>query len=143
MCFVLYMASDKPRREIPFDEKDPAFNVTADDPGARRALPHLSKPHVYCLGSSSYCGCDFKRDPDWVHEQRDEAERQNVEQNQAALHAYLQECLADEDIVELFSCWDGREDGPVTSRRSIRLDELLSKEFFFDENKVELILVAR
>jgi hypothetical protein len=137
------MASDKPRREIPFDEEAPAFNVRSDDPDAARALPHFSKAHVYCLGSSSRCGCDFKREPDWVHELAPEAERQKVERNQRQLHAYLQECLVDEESVELFGYWDEGQDKAVTSRRSVRLDELLSEEFFFDENEVELILVTR
>jgi len=45
--------------------------------------------------------------------------------------------------VELFGCWSGNEDEPAQSKRSIRVDDLLSDEFFFDEDRRELIVVMK
>jgi len=143
MCFVLYMASDKRRREIPWDERTPAFHVSAEHTDAQKVRVHFSKPDVYYLGSSSYCGCDFPRAPLWTYEKADDAEKQDVQENQARLHAYLKECLVDEDCVELFGCWSGNEGQPVESERTIRVDDLVSDEFFFDENRPELIVVVK
>jgi hypothetical protein len=143
MCFVLYMASDKARREIPWDEKLPAFHVKADDADAQKARRQFSKRYAYYLGSSSGCGCDFRREPDWIHEKRESDEKQKAMTNQSGLHAYVKECLVDEDTLELFGCWSGDEDKPIQNRRNIHVDDLLGNEFFFDDNNPELITVTK
>ena len=143
MCFVLFMASDKPRREIPWDEKAPSFHVKADDACAMKTRRHFSKPHVYYLGSSSMCGCNFRREPDWVFDQLQDEERRTKQENQEALHSFLAECLDDEPTVELLGCWSGNEEKPLQNRRNINLDDLLSGKFFFDDDRTELIIVQR
>ena len=143
MCFVLYMASDKPRREIRWEDAAPAFHVISGDPASIKAARHFSKRHVYYLGSSSYCGCDFRRAPEWLLQERGEMEQRAVAENQVRLHAYLSECLDDKDAIELFTCWSGDEEMPPQSRRSIAVDDLITPEFFFDDQMRELILVTK
>ena len=144
MCFVLYMASNKSRREIEWDSSAPAFHVTsADAEDAHNTRPHFSKPHIFYLGSSSQCGCDFRRDLDWVFEQRDNTEKEKISDNQTRLHTYLRECLTDEDSLELFGCWSGDESKMLQSKRIIHVDDLLNSDFFFDDSKTELITITK
>ena len=57
MCHVLYLASDKERPLVPWDEARRGFHVTPCD-GV--ALPHLTKRHLRDLGSDQGCGCGFQ-----------------------------------------------------------------------------------
>lgn len=61
MCFVLYMASDKERREIAWDSAAPSFHVRANANGATQARAQFSKANVYYLGAHEGCGCGFRR----------------------------------------------------------------------------------
>lgn len=135
MCFVLYMASDRERREIAWDENDRHFHVKANDVDAQRARSQFSKNSVHYLGSGDGCGCAFRRDPDWVFAQENEDRRHEIEDNQRRLHEYLSECLVDEDEIELFGCWSGDEEIPAEKSRTILVDDLVTKEFFFEERE--------
>ena len=141
MCFVLYMASDRVRRTILWDEKQPQFHVKADDADARKTRSQFTKQNIYYIGSSDSCGCGFRREPDWVLDQGDGEEKRSKQENQRHLHAYLRECLQDEDEIELFGCWSGEEGQQADTKRAIFVDELITQEFFFDER--ERILVKR
>jgi hypothetical protein len=61
MCWVLYLAADRPLPLQPFDQRAPAFNVaelTSHEDGVRQ---QFSKPFVYSLGAHTHCGCGFDR----------------------------------------------------------------------------------
>lgn len=143
MCFVLYMASNKPRREIPWDDKAPAFYVSGNDADIQKVKHQFSKAHVYYVGSSSNCGCNYRRHPEWVYDTLTTEEQKTTQENQDKLHKYLSECLDDEGEIELFGCWSGDEGTKAQNARCIQVDELLKKEFYFEDNKPELIVVKR
>jgi len=134
MCHVLYMASDKERPLVSWDDAQRGFHVTTWDQGT---LPHLTKPHLRYLGSDQGCGCGFQHLPRSLME--DEEQRNGVRLNQQGLARYLAECLADEESIELFTCWNGDEAEPLKRRREIRLAELLEDDFEFEEKEVVIV----
>jgi hypothetical protein len=134
MCHVLYMASDKERPLVSWDEARRGFHVR---PWDGVALPHLTKPHIRYLGSDQGCGCGFQHVPLSMIEE--EEQRTIVKNNQEGLARYLRDCLADEESIELFTCWYGDESQPLEHRRKIRVGELLEDDFGFEEK--ELIVV--
>ncbi len=143
MCFVLYLASDKPRREIPWDENAPAFHVRANDDGAKRAARHFTKPNIYYLGSNVGCGCNFRQEPDWCFEQNSEEEKKEIGNNQKQLHAYLMKCLEDESSIELLGCWSGDEKKNLQAQAKIHVDDIVKPEFYFDREVRTLFFVCK
>jgi hypothetical protein len=134
MCHVLYMASDKERPLVAWDDAQRGFHVTPWDQGA---LPHLTKPHLRYLGSDQGCGCGFQHAAlSWTE---DEEHRSSVRKNQQGLARYLAACLMDEESIELFTCWNGDETQPLKRRREIRVADLLEDEFEFEEKEVVVV----
>ena len=131
MCHVLYMASDKERPLVSWDDSRRGFHVRTGD---EVTLPHLTKPHIRYLGSDESCGCGFQHLPLSMIE--DEAQRLKVKDNQAGLARYLATCLADEESIELFTCWNGDEAHPLEHRREIRVSDLLKDDFEFMEKEL-------
>jgi hypothetical protein len=134
MCHVLYMASDKERPLVSWDDAHRGFHVALRD-GV--AVPHLTKPHIRYLGSDQGCGCGFQTAGLAMID--DKEQRAIVRKNQEGLARYLSECLSDEEFIELFTCWNGDEALPLERRRELRVEELLEDEFEFGEK--ELIVV--
>lgn len=134
MCHVLYLASAKERPLLPSEEGRLTFHVASRD---EVPLPHLTKPHIRYLGSDQGCGCGFQHTPLSLID--DAGQRASVRDNQQRLARYLSECLADEDSIELFTCWNGDESLPLEARREIHVSDLLEDEFEFNEK--ELITV--
>ena len=98
--------------------------------------------HIYRLGSTSHCGCDFELPDDPILSDADEADIKKWRDNMTNLHAYVAECLGDEESVELFGCWSGDEAKPVQLRRLIRVVKLLDETFRFDSFASQLIVVS-
>mgnify|MGYP001202638673 CR=1 FL=1 len=133
MCYSLYMASDRERPEVPWDEAKPAFYVNASDPDAERARGQFTKKKLYYLGSDEGCGCGFQRENDWMSE--DPKERDAKRENQLRLASYLSSCLEDEDAIELYGCWSGGEEDEPVRTREIVVADLRDEHFFFIESE--------
>jgi hypothetical protein len=140
MCFVLYMASDRERPEIPWNIEARSFNVKADDADAANARGQFTKRNLYYLGSDNGCGCGYRLNPLWVDEKEPDKLREGAA-NQAALHRYVRSCLEEEDTIELFGCWSGDEALPAPVYREVTVNDLVDPEFYFAER--ERILVRR
>jgi len=140
MCFVLYMASDRERAVIPWDEKNLNFHVTANDSDALKASQHFTKKNIYYLGSDNGCGCGFRRETDGYID--DPKELASKAENHRNLHNYLKECLKDEQTIELFSCWSGDETDKVEHRQEIALSDLLRPEFIFLEHQFTIVTIG-
>lgn len=139
MCFVLYLGSNRERPVSAWVETARRFYVKAGDEDAERARGHLEKQRVYYLGSSSGCGCGFRREPDWVFAEEDPTQREEVERDQRDLVGYLRACLEDEEELELLGCWSGDEEAPPKKQRALTLEELASPEFYFEEGEKLLL----
>ena len=133
MCYILYMASDKVRPLIPFDPDHRAFCV--QEPGAYggNIRAQFTKPHVYELDSDQGCGCGFAREHDWMNE--DPEQLAATRDNQERLSRYLAACLADEDSLELYGCWNGDESQPPVRHREITPQDVLGERFHFIEKE--------
>jgi hypothetical protein len=148
MCFVLYMASDRLRREIPWDEENPMFHVKTNDADAQKTRSHFIKRHIHYLGSDNGCGCGFKRAPEWVIDQTDLDETEltklaSCKDNQRRVHDYLLECLHDEEMIELFGCWSGDEELPTKKSRTVDVNALIAQDFWFEEREHITITMAK
>jgi hypothetical protein len=138
MCLVLYLGSDKRRPLIAWDEAAPRFHVKDDDDDAKKASTHLRKSHVYYVGSDNGCGCGFRQEHDSMI---DDAEQlASKTDNQTLLHEYINRCLADEDSIELYSCWSGDEAQPMEFDRTICVDELIDSDFWFAERQRTIVV---
>ena len=133
MCYVLYMASERVRPSIKWDDAHPAFYVSSDDLDCIRAKEQFKKQSVHYLGSDNGCGCGFQRENDWLND--DPKERESKRENQRRLAAYITECLHDEESVELYGCWSGDEGASPVRHREIGVGELLAEQFFFIEKE--------
>ena len=60
--------------------------------------------------------------------------------NQTLLHQYINRCLADEDSIELYSCWSGDEAQPMEFDRTISVDELIDSDFWFAERQRTIVV---
>jgi hypothetical protein len=78
MC---YISTDRDIEDIPFDEKDPKFNVKREEV----RLPCFTKRFVYYCGSSMSCGCGFVGNDNITDDilQRTEQELQSGELTEA------------------------------------------------------------
>ncbi len=58
MCVACYIASNKKIKEIPFNEKAPAFHIEKE----KKVVFHkdiFTLKHIYYIGSHQGCGCGF------------------------------------------------------------------------------------
>jgi hypothetical protein len=118
MCWLLYLAADRPLSLRPFDPRAPDFNVANLEGREVVVRAQFSKPFVYALGAHTGCGCGFDRgqaNPEHP------AELRATENALDALHAYLREALDVAGSLELFACWDGEQAGTPDQRWQRRL----------------------
>lgn len=137
MCLVLYLASERTRPEIAWDESHPRFHVKHDDPDAALAATNFTKPHAHYVGSDNGCGCGFRQEHDYTSD--DPEQEASKRDNHQRLHDYVVSCLADESSVELFSVWSGDEQLPVEHSRDISISELLNLNFSFLERQLTTV----
>ena len=140
MCMMLYIAADKPLPLIPWDENSPLFNVTALQEYSEAVRKQFSKPFIFYLGAHTGCSCGFSYGQyikdDAVPEELRELEEKNSVQS---LLAYLTDAVKLTGSLELYSCWNGDEEGPADLRETIYFDELPQKiggkSFCFQEGE--------
>lgn len=141
MCYVLYLASDRPGPTIDWNPEARAFHVKSEDPALETVRPRFTRPHVAYLGSDDGCGCGFRRDPSWVPVMEDGTASLSQQRNHRQLHDYLAALLADQPSVELFGCWSGDEGLPEETCRTASVTEITDPGFWFAER--ERVVVVR
>lgn len=110
MCYALYLACSKPLPEVPWRPKAPAFHALPMHVDEEPVRQHLTHEHVFCLGSSAGCGCEFGYMGDLREGSTPEAiENENERAERAALVAYLEPLHAAGASIELYCCWSGDE----------------------------------
>lgn len=138
MCFALYLGSDNDLNVFEWNTKNPQAAVH-EIKGVFASKPkHFTKKNVYSVSSSETCGCGFRQETDVNFPDLSEIESKN--KNQKDLFNIVNEILDEENFVELFGCWAGGEQ-EIESQREIQVDELIEKDFYFNEN--ELIKVTK
>ena len=130
MCWVLYLAADRPLPLRPFDPASPAFNV-ADLNGREVAVrAQFGKAFVYAVGAHTGCGCGFDRgqaNP----EHPDELEA--TETSLDALHAFLRDAMGVTGSLELYACWDGDQAATPDQRWHRRLEDFHRRMAWFPD----------
>jgi len=149
MCMMLYVASDHPLREIPWDEAHPAFYVTSElDPSEEPVRPRFTKPFVYYVGSHQNCGCGFGYDT--MEEEREayandpqmwaQAVRENTlcRESVSKLREYLLE-VVESGPVEAYSVWSGDEGYPPAERLEVTPSHFGGEVFTLKERQLLLV----
>lgn len=141
MCFVLYMAADRPVPSIPCNEHDRKLSTSDLTDREQAVAGHFTKPHLKYVGSDLGCGCGFRnamlQNGEWPEEEMaswgepdtDESKQTNHEQ----LQAFLAGLLREGEAVELYGCWDEEFEEPCEGQATIALRAILAPEFHFRE----------
>lgn len=145
---MLYLGSDKERNISFWDEENPQFFVQKlntqyrDEQQQFDAIEQVklnfSKRFIYYAGSHEGCGCGFRKEGFWYE---DSEQLSKAAENQKRLFEYINECLVDEDSIEIFACWAGNENEPTQSKRKIAVHEIMQADFYFEED--EFIVVEK
>ena len=107
MCRLLFLASDRPLPEIPWDPLNPSFHVRRPQAGEGTVETHFSKPHIYYVGSSQMCGCGFAIPDSPIEDTYDQTEYESAVEDLARFVDYLRNVLTPFDTFELYQAWDG------------------------------------
>lgn len=128
---------------IAYDERNPGFN-TKEITGIEESIKtYLTFPNIKELGSDQGCGCGFRHamfDKSGWLEVVDGDETPLNNDNHQNLVDYILKNNTGEKSVELFVLWAG-DLYPVEYRETIKLNDILSPEFYFKERglyRVEL-----
>lgn len=140
MCFVLYVASDIPIPDMPFDQNSPALNTK---PLTDRESPIqnvFSKPNVKFLGSSTNCGCGFRnlsfQNGGWPEEYLVDLDPEfgaGTQDDHKSLHRFLMSQLDSTEQIEIYGCWDGDFDAEPARHETIDVAQTLRDDFFLRE----------
>lgn len=111
MCLLVYLVTDSNLPELPWDKRQPSFNVRHLK-RKEEFLSNLSGANAYMLGSHEGCGCGFISsefdDPD---------ERAPAAASRLALCEYVEDVMRSEGQLVLFAAWDGDEGKPAVSTK--------------------------
>jgi hypothetical protein len=137
MCWVLYLAADRPLTERLFDPESPAFNVASVSGNETSVRKQFSKAFVYALGAHTGCGCGFDREQaNADHPEELAAAEVSLE----ALRRYLGDALESTGPLELFACWDGDQVQTPDHRWKWRLADITTEMTWFpDRTFVEVV----
>jgi hypothetical protein len=111
MCLYVYLVTDSNLPELPWDKKQPAFNVHHLK-RKEKFLRDLSGANAYILGSHEGCGCGFILD-----ELSDPQDRAASEDSRRKLCEYVEGVVRSEAGVVLLAAWQGDERKPPVRAR--------------------------
>ena len=130
MCWLLYVAADRPLPHRPFSPESPAFNVADLDGREVAVRAQFGKAFVYALGAHTGCGCGFDRgQANPLHP----AELQATERSLDALHDFLRDAMEAAGPLELYACWDGDQAATPDQRWQRRLDDFHRQMAWFPD----------
>ena len=133
MCQLLFLASDHPLPEIPWNPEARGFHVrraTVDEDSVRA---HLTKSHVYYVGSHEGCGCGFSVADLPIEDQFDQWNYDASLQNVASLREYLLENLGPFSAVEIYVAWNGNITRRPKRRQSLAIAAISETTFLADQ----------
>jgi len=106
MCLYVYLVTDSTLPELPWDKRQPSFNVQRLK-RKEKFLRNLPGANAYMLGSHEGCGCGF------ISRDFDDPEERPAETSRLALCEYVEEVMRSEGQLVLFAAWDGDEGKPA------------------------------
>ena len=132
MCLAVYIASDRPIPDIPWNKK--SRSVYTDDSRDFGARIQFTLPNVCYIGSDQGCGCGFIKDG-CVAEELEE-----VNANYQNLAKIIRDLQANGGSVEIFSGWEGTQKKAPEFNEEISVEELLKDDFELEEQAFYRIL---
>ena len=141
MCVLVYIASDHELPLIPWKEDAPAFCVGALAPDEARVRAQFSKANLYHLGSHEGCGCGFQHGeyPDFDDDENDKIEREKRRNSCRQLSEYLSLVVQKFGEVEIFACWDGDQEAPISGKERVSPEYFASPSFYFKEKQLLIV----
>ena len=127
MCLAIYLASDKQLNLVPWNEKQPKFNVISISSREGKVKKQFKYTNVVYIGSHEGCGCGFFKEGEIGEELK------QIQANYDALAYYLTSQQFKGAQFEMFSCWEGDQGTVPEFNEKLSLKELVSLEFEFKE----------
>jgi hypothetical protein len=133
---AIYISTDKPIPTIPYDEKNRKLN-TEDVTYNEETLKNVfSKSNIKYIGSDQGCGCGFRHalihNDNWLDVVDDE-ETPFDNSNHTNLVDLITKNNTDGNTFEVLACWEGDHNEPILYRETIKLTDILAKDFHFKE----------
>ncbi len=85
----------------------------------------FTQPHIYYVGSTSGCSCDFEFHSEWFND----PEWQDSKPSPQALLNLLN-TLTTDSPVEYYCCWDGDWEEPIEHTRALRSTDYSLENYF-------------
>jgi hypothetical protein len=141
MCLIYYIASDHPLPLKPWNENKPDFHVSELSKDIKIVRKRFDVTHVRLASSWERCGCAFN----YGHEYPDDEDESDDEDEIYGLMAQrsrekLIEYLRINTVKQIYSCWAGDEGEPIENRKTIRLDDMMSDNFVFQDRELLTII---
>ena len=135
MCMAIYISTDRSLPTIPYDEGNRKLN-TEDITDNEKTLKNLfSKPNIKYVGSDQGCSCGFRHaiihNDSWLDVVDDETPFDNS--NHVNLVDLIKKNTTDGKTVEILACWEGDQNEPILHQQTIKLSDILDKDFHFKE----------
>jgi hypothetical protein len=138
VCMLVYLGSDEPLPEIPWDAEARGFHIVAVGERAPAVRQHLGQAYVYDVGSHTMCGCGFQLSEYPAPPDEDE---EDIRRSLGQLADYLQTQLRAGREAVFFACWEGDEGEAPPHRRRLTVADLRGDEFhFIEEGEVSSIV---
>lgn len=128
MCLAVYIASDHELPLVPWEDKRPSFYIAELSYHDKAVCRQFTLPNIRYVGSDAGCGCGFIKDG-----VADEQEMIETEENYARLAAYASDLKEHGAAIQIFSCWRGDEGAGKEFSELIHVNDLLHKDFEFEE----------
>lgn len=137
MCFFLYLASNNELVTKEWNEENPEVVINTKNDISFGEKEKFTKKNIYFVSSLEGCGCGFRQKFDVEFPYYLEVEQKiKKEKNQRQLFEVIKKILVNEYYIELFGCWDGDQESEIEFQREIKLDELSSETFYFQEKEL-------
>ena len=138
-CMAIYLAAEAPLPLIEWCAEIPGFYLTGlETKNDELVRVQFTRPHIYCAGSHTECGCGFNYGRIAKFE-RDPEELARKHHSLAAMSEYLAHEIGRVGEIELFSCWDGDQAADPELRRDLTPSSLLGESFFFCERELSVV----
>ena len=140
---TIYISTDKPLPTIPYDEQNRKLN-TEDITDNEKTLKNVfSKSNIKYVGSDQGCSCGFRHaliiNDNWF-DVVDEDETTFDNNNHINLVDLITKNNSDGNTFEILACWEGDQNEPILYRETIKLSDILHRDFHFKERGLYTVL---
>jgi hypothetical protein len=136
MCLMIYICGKHSLQLKPWHNYKPRFHVVELYDHEKKVKEYFDFPHVRKVGSKEGCGCAFNYSKPLNEEKHDTEEVIKTDEARKNLVEYIRK----NKVVQLYSCQGGDESIKPTKFRNIKDEDILNKDFFFNNNELLTII---